>query len=108
MAVRYEYSAGRRFVLEQLKEDPGVLLVTSTPAAFHWDPAFDASRIHATTAVRNRAFEGPVRILYSDVRWVRQTKSGDIGNSTFGFLLACTVLRSAACAAWFDASRTRA
>jgi hypothetical protein len=88
MAVTYEYSAGRRFVLEQLKEDPGVLLVTSTPAAFHWDPAFDASRIHATNCGGSepRYFEGPVRILIltfdegaPDEVW------GYRGNSTFGF-----------------------
>ena len=100
MAVTYEYSVGRRFVLERLKEDPDVLLVTSRAAAFYWDPTVDASRIHETNCggIRTAAyFEGPVRILIltfdegaPDEVWRYN------GNSTFGYPARATVLRAAA------------
>jgi hypothetical protein len=65
MAVTHEYSAGRRFVLEQLKEDPNAVLVMSVGGAFYWDPAVDASRVHEADCGGSepRYFEGPVRIL---------------------------------------------
>jgi hypothetical protein len=93
MSVRYEYSAARRFVLEQLKADPNALLVTSTGGAFYWDPAVDASRIHDANCVGSgpRYVEGPARILIftfddgaPDQVW-RYT-----GNSTLGYRARAT------------------
>ena len=88
MAVTHEYSAGRQFVLEQMKADPNALLVMSTGGAFYWDPAVDASRVHETNCGGSdpRYFEGPVRILIftfdegeADEVWRYS------GNSTLGF-----------------------
>jgi hypothetical protein len=88
MAVTHEYSVGRRFVLEQLKEDPNAVLVMSVGGAFYWDPAVDASRVRETNCGGSelRYFEGPVRILIftfdegePDQVWRYN------GNSTLGF-----------------------
>ena len=87
MAVTHEYSAGRRFVLEQLKADPNALLLTSNRAAFYWDSSVDASRVHETNCgPEPRYFEGPIRIL------IFTFDEGDAdqvfrysGNSTLGF-----------------------
>jgi hypothetical protein len=88
MAVTHEYSAGRRFVLEQLKADRNALLVMSTGGAFYWDPDVDASRVHETNCGGSepRYFEGPVRIL---IFTFDEGEAGEVwrynGNSTLGF-----------------------
>ena len=87
--VIYEHSAARRFVLQQLKDDPAALLVTSKAAAFFWDPAVDASRLHDTNCGGSepRYFEGPARIL---IYTFDGGGPGEVwrynGNSTLGYL----------------------
>ncbi len=89
MGVTHEYSAGRRFVLEELKADPNAVLVMSSGGAFYWDPAVDASRVHETNCggFEPRYFEGPVRIL---IFTFDEGKADEVwrynGNSTLGFV----------------------
>jgi hypothetical protein len=93
MVVTHEYSAARRFVLEQLKKDPNALLVVSAGGAFYWDPAVDASRIHDTNCGGSepRYFEGPVRILiYTFDEGEPDQVWRYSGNSTLGFRTRAT------------------
>ncbi len=92
MAVTHEYSASRRFVLEQLEADPNALLLTSNRAAFYWDAAFDASRVHETNCeAQPRYFEGPVRIL---IFTFDEGEAAEVwrytGNSTLGYRTRAT------------------
>jgi hypothetical protein len=89
MGVTYEFSAGRRFVLEQLKADPNAVIVMSAAGAFHWDAAVDASRIHEAVCegAQPRYFEGPVRILiYTFDEGAADEVWRYSGNSTLGFV----------------------
>lgn len=65
MAITYELSPARRFVMQRLKEEPDSLLLTSRTGVFHWDPAVDRSRLSDLGCNRLRAnqLSGPVNIL---------------------------------------------
>jgi hypothetical protein len=65
MAVTYELSSARRFVMGLLKEQPDTLLLTSQAGWFHWDSAVDRSRLYQLSCGRLRAtyLSGPARIV---------------------------------------------
>jgi hypothetical protein len=91
--VTYEHSAARQYVLRQLQDDPAAVLVTSKAAAFFWDPAVDASRLHDANCGGSepRYFEGPAKIL---IFTFDEGGPDDVwrydGNSTLGYRARAT------------------
>jgi hypothetical protein len=65
MALTYEHSASRLYILSQMQADPQAVLVTGRGAAFNWDPAVDGARVRGLYCSRSepRYVEGPVRLL---------------------------------------------
>jgi hypothetical protein len=65
MAVTYELSPARKFVMRLLKEEPGTLLLTSQAGRFHWDSAVDQSRLYNLDCIGLKAtyLSGPARIV---------------------------------------------
>jgi hypothetical protein len=65
MAVTFEYSPARQFVMRLLKERPDTLLLTSKGGWFYWDPIVDRSRLYELNceAMQARYLSGPARIV---------------------------------------------
>jgi hypothetical protein len=65
MAVSFEFSPARRFVMSLLTEQPHTLLLTSKGGWFYWDPAVDQSRLHELNCLGWRAtyVTGPARMV---------------------------------------------
>jgi hypothetical protein len=65
MAVTYELSPARRFVMGLLKEEPNTLLLTSKAGWFYWDPTVDQSRLYEPNCGGWKATRvtGPARIV---------------------------------------------
>jgi hypothetical protein len=65
MAVNFEFSPARRFVMSLLKEQPGTLLLTSKGGWFYWDPTVDRSKLYELNceAVQARYLSGPARVV---------------------------------------------
>ena len=65
MAVTYEFSPARRFVMGLLKEQPDTLLLTSKAGWFYWDPTVDRSRLYELNCEWLQAtyLSGPARIV---------------------------------------------
>ena len=66
MAVTYELYSARRFVMELLKEQPDILLLTSKPHWFYADPTVDQSRLYALGDVCSsfKYLSGPARLVF--------------------------------------------
>jgi hypothetical protein len=65
MAVTFEFSPARRFVMGLLKEQPDTLLLTSKAVWFYWDPTVDRSRLYELDCepLQSAYLSGPARIV---------------------------------------------
>lgn len=66
MAMSYEASPARRWVLDLLKQEPGTVLLTNLPQWFYADGRVDRSRLHRFDGVevlRSSYINGPARLL---------------------------------------------
>jgi hypothetical protein len=67
MAMIYEFSPARQFVIERLKEQPNTLLLTSLDLGqwFMMDPAVEQARLHSLscTSLEGKYLSGPARVV---------------------------------------------
>jgi hypothetical protein len=65
MAVTYELSPARNYVLDVVREEPNTLFLTSKAGWFYWDPAIDHSKLSELRCWDMRAayLSGPARIV---------------------------------------------
>ncbi len=67
LRLTYEFSEARRFVLEQMRNDPAAVLITPREAWFYAEPTIDRSRIMRSEVCadspQSTHISGPVRFL---------------------------------------------
>jgi hypothetical protein len=63
MAITYEFSPARRWVLDLLKQEADTVLVTNREHWFYADPNVDRSRLHRLERMQASYVSGPTRIL---------------------------------------------